>query len=133
MCKEGEAMRTISTEESPVAIGPYSQAKVFNRLVFLSGQCPFEPRTGDVVGSDIESQARQTIMNVGAVLKASGANFASVIKTTCYLADMNDFAKFNAVYEQYFVDKPARSCIAVRELPKGVLCEIEVIAEVVQE
>ena len=126
-------MVVISTEKAPGAIGPYSQAKVLGGLVFVSGQIPVDPATGEVAGTEIKAQAEQSAKNVGAVLEAAKSSFDCVIKTTCFLADMADFADFNAVYEKYFTSKPARSCVAVKALPKGVLCEIEAIAEVPEE
>ena len=124
-------MKAIETETAPAAIGPYSQAMVYGGLVYTSGQIPVGPETGNVVGDSIEAQAEQSCKNVGAILAASGTGYEHVIKTTCFLADMNDFAAFNAVYEKYFVSKPARSCVAVKTLPKNVKCEIEAIAEIV--
>lgn len=124
-------MKAIETETAPDAIGPYSQAMVYGGLVYTSGQIPVVPETGNVVGDSIEAQAEQSCKNVGAMLAASGTGYEHVIKTTCFLADMNDFAAFNAVYEKYFVSKPARSCVAVKTLPKNVKCEIEAIAEIV--
>lgn len=124
-------MKAIETETAPAAIGPYSQAMVYGGLVYTSGQIPVVPETGNVVGDSIEAQAEQSCKNVGAILAASGTGYEYVIKTTCFLADMNDFAAFNAVYEKYFVSKPARSCVAVKTLPKNVKCEIEAIAEIV--
>mgnify|MGYP000548035564 FL=1 len=124
-------MKAIETKTAPAAIGPYSQAMVYGGLVYTSGQIPVVPETGNVVGDSIEVQAEQSCKNVGAVLDASGTGYEHVIKTTCFLADMNDFAAFNAVYEKYFVSKPARSCVAVKTLPKNVKCEIEAIAEIV--
>lgn len=124
-------MKAIETKTAPAAIGPYSQAMVYGGLVHTSGQIPVVPETGNVVGDSIEVQAEQSCKNVGAVLDASGTGYEHVIKTTCFLADMNDFAAFNAVYEKYFVSKPARSCVAVKTLPKNVKCEIEAIAEIV--
>lgn len=121
-------MRIITTDKAPAAIGPYSQGYQVNGFVFTSGQIPVDPATGEVAGATIEEQARQSCMNVGAVLEAAGSSFEKVIKTTCFLADMNDFAAFNETYAQYFTGKPARSCVAVKDLPKGVLCEIEAIA-----
>ena len=121
-------MKVIATEKAPAAIGPYSQAYAANGFVFTSGQVALDPASGKVVGTDVETQAEQCCKNIGAILEASGIDFSKVIKTTCFLADMKDFAAFNAVYEKYFVSKPARSCVAVRELPKQVLCEIEAIA-----
>lgn len=121
-------MKVIETKNAPGAIGPYSQGYVSNGFVFTSGQIPVDPETGDVPAT-IEEQAVQSCKNVGAVLEAGGSNFDKVVKTTCFLADMKYFAAFNGVYEDFFTSKPARSCFAVKELPKGVLCEIEAIAE----
>ena len=121
-------MKTISTKNAPAAIGPYSQAKVANGFVFASGQIPLNPETGEVVGTTIEEQAEQAIKNVGAILTEAGLGYENVIKTTCFLAEMADFAAFNAVYDKYFTGKPARSCVAVKQLPKVVLVEVEVIA-----
>ncbi|MCR5732253.1 MAG: RidA family protein [Sphaerochaetaceae bacterium] len=122
-------MTEISTSKAPAAIGPYSQAFKVCGLVITSGQIPASPETGEIVGSTIEEQAEQSCKNVGAILEAAGTGFERVVKTTCFLADMADFADFNAVYAKYFVSKPARSCVAVKTLPKNVLCEIEAIAE----
>lgn len=121
-------MNYITTDKAPGAIGPYSQAVEANGFLFASGQVPLSPVTGTVVGTSIEEQARQACENVGGILNAAGLDFSHVVKTTCFLADMGDFAAFNAVYGSYFTGKPARSCVAVKDLPKGVLCEIEVIA-----
>ena len=118
----------IATTAAPGAIGPYSQAVRAGNLLFTSGQIPLDPATGAVVEGGIAQQARQSCENVGAILRASGADFSNVVKTTCFLADMDDFAAFNEVYAAYFVSKPARSCVAVKTLPKGVLCEVEAIA-----
>ena len=123
-------MKVIATKNAPAAIGPYSQAYAVNGFLFTSGQVPLDPATGAVVGSSIEEQAEQACKNLGAILEAAGSDFGKVVKTTCFLADMKDFAAFNAVYEKYFVSKPARSCVAVRELPKQLLCEIEAVAVV---
>ena len=123
-------MKTLETKNAPAAIGPYSQAKEVNGFVFASGQIPVNPATGEVVGTAIEEQAEQSCKNVGAILEAAGLGFDNVVKTTCFLADITDFAAFNAVYEKYFTSKPARSCVAVKELPKDVLCEVEAIAVV---
>ncbi len=120
-------MRIIETGNAPGAIGPYSQAWVAGELVYTSGQIPVDPVTG-TVPEGITAQAEQSCKNVVAILEAAGTGMEKVFKTTCFLADMNDFAAFNTVYAQYFVSKPARSCVAVRTLPKGVLCEIEAIA-----
>ena len=122
-------MKVIDTKNAPGAIGPYSQAYVTNGLIFTSGQLPVDPATGEMPAT-IEEQAAKSAENVGAILEAEGSGFEKVIKTTCYLADIADFAAFNEVYAKYFVSKPARSCFAVKDLPKGALCEIEVIAEV---
>ena len=123
-------MKTISTSKAPAAIGPYSQGYVVNGLLFTSGQIALIPESGGVAGESIETQAEQCCKNIGAILEAAGVDFSKVVKTTCFLADMNDFAAFNAVYEKFFVSKPARSCVAVKTLPKQVLCEIEAIAAV---
>ena len=122
-------MEIISTEKAPAAIGPYSQVMRISGLLFTSGQIPIDPATGEVVEAEITAQAKQSIENVGQVLAAGGSSFEKVIKTTCFLADMKDFAAFNEVYAKYFTTNPARSCVAVKTLPKGVLCEVEVIAE----
>ena len=121
-------MEKVHTDRAPAAIGPYSQAIRLGGLVFTSGQIPVDPAAG-AVPEGIEAQARQACENVAAVLQAAGSGLERVVKTTCFLADMGDFGAFNAVYEEYFTQKPARSCVAVRELPKGVLCEIEAVAE----
>ena len=121
-------MKTIQTSNAPAAIGPYSQAKVVNGFVFASGRIPLNPATGEVEGTTIEAQAEQVMKNVGAILKEAGVGFENVVKTTCFLAEMTDFAAFNSVYEKYFTGKPARSCVAVKQLPKNVLVEVEVIA-----
>ena len=121
-------MKTNQTSKAPAAIGPYSQAKVVNGFVFASGQIPLNPATGEVEGTTIEAQAEQVMKNVGAILKEAGVGFENVVKTTCFLAEMADFAAFNSVYEKYFTGKPARSCVAVKQLPKNVLVEVEVIA-----
>jgi 2-iminobutanoate/2-iminopropanoate deaminase len=120
--------KTVSSVKAPEALGPYSQAVVAGNLVFSSGQIPIDPATGAVVKGDISAQAEQSCKNIGEVLKAAGAGFGDVVKTTCFLKDMNDFAAFNAVYAKYFTGKPARSCVAVRELPKGALVEVEAVA-----
>ena len=120
-------MLKIYTEKAPAAIGPYSQGYVADNFIFTSGQIPVNPETNQIP-ADISAQAESSCKNVGAILDAAGSCFEKVIKTTCYLADMNDFTAFNKVYETYFISNPARSCIAVKELPKGVLCEIEAIA-----
>lgn len=122
-------MKVISTDKAPAAIGPYSQAMVVNNLVYTSGQIPINPASGEVEAVGIEAQTEQVMKNLGAVLEAAGSSYEKAVKTTCFLADMNDFAAFNGVYAKYFTGKPARSCVAVKTLPKGVLCEVEVIAE----
>lgn len=123
-------MKVVYTEKAPAAIGPYSQAMILNGVLFTSGQIPVNPATGEINGDTIETQAEQVMKNLGEVLKEAGSSFEKAVKTTCFLADMGDFAKFNEVYAKYFVNKPARSCVAVETLPKNVLCEVEVIAEV---
>lgn len=122
-------MKIISTNNAPAAIGPYSQAIVTGNLVYGSGQIPVDPATGNIP-EGIEAQAHQSCKNVKALMEAAGTSMEKVVKTTCFLADIADFAAFNAVYAEYFVSKPARSCCAVKDLPKGVLCEIEAIAEI---
>lgn len=122
-------MQVINTEKAPAAIGPYSQAMVLNGVLYTSGQIPVVPQTGEIALGGIEGQAEQSIKNVSAILEAAGTDMSKVVKTTCYLADIADFSAFNSVYEKFFISKPARSCFAVKDLPKGVLCEIEVIAE----
>ena len=123
-------MNVVSTDKAPAAIGPYSQAVIYNGILFTSGQIPINPATGNIETEGIEAQAEQVMKNLGAVLEAEGSSFEKAIKTTCFLADMGDFAAFNEVYGKYFVNKPARSCVAVKTLPKNVLCEVEVIAAV---
>jgi len=120
-------MKAIFTENAPAAIGPYSQGYAAGGFVYTSGQIPVDPKTG-AIPEGIAAQAEQSCRNVGAVLCAGGAGFETVVKTTCFLANMEDFAEFNKVYEQFFISKPARSCVAAKTLPKGVLCEIEAIA-----
>ena len=123
-------MKVVYTDKAPAAIGPYSQAMILNGVLFTSGQIPVDPATGESSGDTIEVQAEQVMKNLGEVLKEAGSSFENAVKTTCFLADMGDFAKFNEVYAKYFVNKPARSCVAVKTLPKNVLCEVEVIAAV---
>lgn len=123
-------METIYTKNAPDAIGPYSQAKVVGGLVFTSGQIAINPATGNVESTDIEGQTHQVCKNLTAVLEAAGSSMEKAVKTVCFLADMGDFAVFNGVYGEYFTSKPARSCVAVKTLPKNVLVEVEVIAEV---
>ena len=120
----------VSTTKAPAAIGPYSQGVIANGFLFASGQIPIIPETGDIAEGDITVQAQQVMKNIGEILKEAGTDFESVVKTTCFLAQMSDFSAFNGVYEKYFTGKPARSCVAVKELPKNVLCEVEVIATV---
>jgi len=122
-------MKVVSTTKAPAAIGPYSQAMITGNLVFTSGQIPINPATGDIIGTDITQQAEQVMKNLGEVLKEAGVSYENAIKTTCFLDNMEDFAAFNEVYGKYFTGKPARSCVAVKTLPKNVLCEVEVIAE----
>ena len=117
----------ISTQNAPAAIGPYSQAIKVDKFLFASGQIPINPATGLVEAEGIEAQTKQVMKNIGAVLEAAGISYDKVVKTTCFLADMADFASFNQVYEKYFTKKPARSCVAVKQLPKDVLCEVEII------
>ena len=121
-------MKTVSTTKAPAAIGPYSQAVITGSLVFTSGQIPIDPVTGNIVERGIREQARQVMMNLGEVLKEAGCTYEQAVKTTCFLADIEDFAAFNEVYAEYFTGRPARSCVAVKTLPKDVLCEVEVIA-----
>lgn len=121
-------MRKISTDKAPAAIGPYSQAIVTGNMVFTSGQIPINPATGAVEAVGITEQTEQVMKNLGEVLSAAGSSYEKAVKTTCFLADIADFAAFNEVYAKYFTEKPARSCVAVKDLPKGVLVEVEVIA-----
>lgn len=118
----------IATNKAPAAIGPYSQGILANGMLFASGQIPIIPETGELQTGDIKAQAEQVMKNIGEILKEAGTDYEKVVKTTCFLAEMNDFADFNSVYEKYFTGKPARSCVAVKQLPKDVLCEVEVIA-----
>lgn len=120
-------MEVINTNNAPAAIGPYSQGIKVNGFIFLSGQLPVDPSTGTMPDTILE-QAHQSCKNVKALLEEAGSSFERVVKTTCFISDMADFAAFNSVYEQYFISKPARSCFAVKELPKGAKCEIEVVA-----
>lgn len=122
-------MEKVETKNAPAAIGPYSQAMIVENLVYTSGQIPINPASGNIEAADIEGQAHQACKNIAAVLEAAGSNLDKVIKTTCFLSDIKNFAAFNAVYEQYFTSKPARSCVEVSTLPKAALVEIEVIAE----
>lgn len=123
-------MHQIATPNAPAAIGPYCQATVHNGIIFTSGQIPLDPADGNIVGATIEEQAHRVCQNLSAVLTAAGSDLTKVLKTTCFLADMGDFAAFNSVYAQYFTGKPARSCVAVKTLPKNVLVEVECIAVV---
>lgn len=122
------AIRKIHTENAPAAVGPYSQAVEVNGMLYTSGQIPLDPATGNIVDGDIKAQADRAMKNIVAVLEAAGTTADKVVKTMCFLADMDDFAAFNEVYAEYFTEKPARSCVAVKSLPNGALCEIEVIA-----
>ena len=120
-------LKKVATDKAPAAIGPYSQGIIANGFLFASGQIPINPATGEIEGKDITEQAELVMKNVGEILKEAGITYEDVVKTTCFLADMADFGAFNAVYEKYFTGKPARSCVAVKQLPKNVLCEVEVI------
>ena len=122
--------QAIHTDKAPAAIGPYSQGYISNGFFFTSGQVPLDPATGTVVGEEITAQTERVMQNLGALLEAAGTSFTNVVKTTCFLADMGDFAAFNEIYGRYFTEKPARSCVAVKTLPKNVLVEVELIAEV---
>ncbi|MBR4627446.1 MAG: RidA family protein [Ruminococcus sp.] len=122
-------MIKISTEKAPAAVGPYSQAIISKGMVYTSGQIAIDPRTNTVEAQDIQGQTEQVMRNLGEVLRTAGSSFEKAVKTTCFLADMNDFAAFNEIYGRYFTGLPARSCVAVKSLPKGVLVEVEVIAE----
>ena len=121
-------MRKIATDKAPAAIGPYSQGIIVNDMLYASGQIPINPANGEIEGNDIKTQAQQVMKNIGALLAEAGVDYTKVVKTTCFLADMGDFAAFNEIYADYFTEKPARSCVAVKTLPKNVLCEVEVIA-----
>ena len=122
-------MNVIATDKAPAAIGPYSQGVIVNGMLFASGQIPVDPATG-IIPEGIAAQAEQSCKNCGALLEAAGLDFTKVIKTTCFLADIADFSAFNEVYAKYFISKPARSCVAVKDIPKGCLCEIEILAKV---
>lgn len=122
-------MKTIHTDHAPAAIGPYVQAKITGNLVYSSGQIPIDPSTGELVSGGIEEQTKRVCENLKAVLDAAGSSLAKVVKTNCYLKDIGDFAAFNAVYAEYFTEKPARSCVGGLQIPKGALVEVEVIAE----
>ena len=121
-------LKKIATDKAPAAIGPYSQGIIVEKMLYSSGQIALDPTTGEVIGTTITEQAEQVMKNLGAILEAAGADYDKVVKTTCFLAEMGDFAAFNEVYAKYFTEKPARSCVAVKTLPKNVLCEVEVIA-----
>lgn len=123
-------MKTVETKNAPAAIGPYSQAKIVGNLVFTSGQIPVNPANGLIESNDVSGQTEQSCKNVAALLAAAGTSIDKVVKTTCFLADIKDFAAFNAVYAKYFTSSPARSCVAVKDIPKGCLVEIEAIAEI---
>ena len=123
-------MKQISTDKAPAAIGPYSQGFVSGNILFSAGQIPLDPVSGEIVGEDITAQTEQVMKNLGAILEAAGSSYEKTLKTTCFLSDMGDFAAFNEVYGKYFTGKPVRSCVAVKTLPKNVLVEVEVIAEV---
>lgn len=123
-------LKKIATDKAPSAIGPYSQAIVFGNMLFTSGQIPINPQTGNIEATTIAEQTEQVMKNLGAVLSEAGTSFEKAIKTTCFLANISDFAAFNEVYAKYFTEKPARSCVAVKDLPKGALVEVEVIAEI---
>lgn len=125
-----KSLLVVTSENAPAAIGLYSQAILCDGMLYTSGQVPIDPASGQMVQGDISAQAHQVMKNLAAVLQQAGTDFSSVVKTTCFLADMADFAAFNQVYEGYFVSKPARSCVAVKALPKGALCEVELIAAV---
>ena len=121
-------MKKVSTDKAPAAIGPYSQGIIAGGFLYASGQIPINPATGAIEGDDITAQTDLVCRNIGEILKAAGTDYEHVVKTSCFLAEMGDFAAFNSVYEKYFTGKPARSCVAVKQLPKSVLCEIEIIA-----
>ena len=121
-------LHKVSTQKAPAAIGPYSQAVIAGGVLYTSGQIPLDPATGEIRGTEITEQAEQVMRNIEAILTEAGYTSDEVVKTTCFLADMSDFSAFNSVYEKFFTQKPARSCVAVRQLPRDVLCEVEVIA-----
>lgn len=123
-------METVNTKNAPAAIGPYSQAKICGGLVYTSGQIPVNPLSGNIEKTDIAGQTEQVCVNIALLLEAAGSDIEKVVKTVCFLSDINDFAAFNAVYEKYFTSKPARSCVAVKDIPKDALVEIECIAEI---
>lgn len=119
--------RVLSTAKAPAAIGPYSQAIIAGDFLYASGQIAIDPATGNLAGDDIKTQTEQVMKNIGAILTQAGITYGDVVKTTCFLAEIADFATFNEVYGQYFTSKPARSCVAVKDLPKGALCEVEIV------
>ncbi|MBP3496158.1 MAG: RidA family protein [Clostridia bacterium] len=121
-------LKKVATNKAPGAIGPYSQAIICGNMLYTSGQIPINPESGNIEATDIEAQTEQVMKNLGAVLEEAGTSFENVVKTTCFLYDINDFASFNGVYAKYFTQKPARSCVAVKDLPKGALVEVELIA-----
>ena len=123
-------MKKVATDKAPSAIGPYSQAIVCGNMVFTSGQIGIDPKPGNIEGKDIKEQTEQVMKNLGEVLKEAGSSYEKTVKTVCFLADINDFAAFNEIYGKYFTEKPARSCVAVKSLPKGALVEVEAIAEI---
>ena len=123
-------LKKVATDKAPAAIGPYSQGIITGNLLFASGQIAINPANGAIEAQGIVEQTEQVMKNIGAILEAAGTDYSKVVKTTCFLADMNDFGTFNEIYAKYFTEKPARSCVAVKTLPKNVLCEVEVIAEV---
>lgn len=131
MSNSKETLKKVHTDNAPEAIGPYTQAIIADSIVYTSGQIAINPSTGNVEAQDIEGQTEQIMKNLGAILDSAGSSFEQAIKTTCFLADMNDFAKFNEIYGRYFTSKPARSCVAVKTLPKNVLAEVEVIAKTI--
>ena len=123
-----DRIQTVSTDQAPAAIGPYSQGKIAGGFLFASGQIAIDPATGEIDGDDIRTQTKRVMENIGKLLAAAGASYGDVVRTCCFLKDMDDFAAFNEVYGAYFTDKPARSCVAVKTLPKNVCCEVEVTA-----
>lgn len=123
-------LKKVSTDKAPGAIGPYSQAIICGNMLYTSGQIPINPETGNIEATEITAQTEQVMKNLGAVLAEAGTSFENVVKTTCFLAEISDFAAFNEVYAKYFTSKPARSCVAVKDLPKGALCEVELIAKI---
>ena len=123
-------LKKVSTDKAPGAIGPYSQAIICGNMLYTSGQIPINPETGNIEATDITAQTEQVMKNLGAVLESAGTSFENVVKTTCFLDEISDFGAFNEVYAKYFTSKPARSCVAVKDLPKGALCEVELIAKI---